>query len=95
MDVAKSLENRCDVPINMWDITEENNPDKYDGVSIFLRKLYNNLIMSNFFLEEEPCKFHNSPHVVTRELIEIRVTVIYGVLLSLQASSSAFDINKL
>ncbi|WMV31040.1 hypothetical protein MTR67_024425 [Solanum verrucosum] len=41
LDEAKSLENGCDVPIGMCDVTEENIPKKYEGGSVCLRKLYN------------------------------------------------------
>ncbi|KAG5607220.1 hypothetical protein H5410_028712 [Solanum commersonii] len=148
LDAAKILENGCDVPADMWDVTEENMPKKYEGGSVFLRKLHNDdfyllciklfnshglsigdeielywdprssslmfkllsqvraswkcyylffsvsfqqflqcLIQSLFLVlrrhsftkkfpskaeEEEACKLNNTPHVVTRKLIEIR-----------------------
>ncbi|KAG5606847.1 hypothetical protein H5410_028339 [Solanum commersonii] len=40
LDVAKSLENRCRVSIDMWDVIEENVPKKYEGGNVCLRKLY-------------------------------------------------------
>ncbi|KAG5607080.1 hypothetical protein H5410_028572 [Solanum commersonii] len=40
LDMAKSLENGGRVCVNMWDVTEENVPKKYEGGSVFLRKLY-------------------------------------------------------
>ncbi|KAG5606680.1 hypothetical protein H5410_028172, partial [Solanum commersonii] len=134
LDAAKSLEDGSDVPFNVWYVTEENIPKKYEVGSVFLRKLHNdnfylsciNLFNSrglsvsdeiglywdprssismfkllsqfilptissmsnqkpllslkktffyNFFpskAEEKACKLNNTPHVVTRELIEIR-----------------------
>ncbi|WMV30600.1 hypothetical protein MTR67_023985 [Solanum verrucosum] len=41
LDAAKSLENRCSVPVDIWDVIEENIPKKYEGGSVCLRKLYN------------------------------------------------------
>jgi len=41
LDEAKSLENGCDVPVGVCDVTEENIPKKYEGGSVCLRKLYN------------------------------------------------------
>jgi len=41
LDAAKSLENRCSVPVDIWDVTEENILKKYEGGSVCLRKLYN------------------------------------------------------
>ena len=41
LDLAKSLENGCDVLVDMWDVTEENIIEKYQGESVFLRKLHN------------------------------------------------------
>ncbi|KAG5607227.1 hypothetical protein H5410_028719 [Solanum commersonii] len=134
-DAAKSLENGFSVPVDMWDVTEENIPKKYEGGSVCLGKLYNddfyllcfkffnrrglsvgdeigiywdprssslmfnyllrfvlsemskslglkttyhslfNTFFYNFFpskSEEDACKLNNTPHVVNRELIEIR-----------------------
>ncbi|KAG5606683.1 hypothetical protein H5410_028175 [Solanum commersonii] len=64
LNAAKSLENGCSVHADMWDITEENIP-----------KNLNKTFFYNFFPlkdEEEACKLNNTPHVVTRELIEMR-----------------------
>ncbi|KAG5607211.1 hypothetical protein H5410_028703 [Solanum commersonii] len=36
-----SLENGCDVHVDVWDVTGENIPKKYEGGSVFLRKLHN------------------------------------------------------
>ncbi|WMV31039.1 hypothetical protein MTR67_024424 [Solanum verrucosum] len=41
LDATKILVNGCDVPVGVWDVTEENNPKKYDHGSVFLRKLHN------------------------------------------------------
>ncbi|XP_049364478.1 uncharacterized protein LOC125829271 [Solanum verrucosum] len=41
LDAAKSLENGYDVPIDVWDLTKEIVPKKYEGESVFLKKLYN------------------------------------------------------
>ncbi|TMW83419.1 hypothetical protein EJD97_001708 [Solanum chilense] len=41
LDATKSLENGCDVHVNVWDVTEENIPKKYEGGSVFLKKLHN------------------------------------------------------
>ncbi|XP_049366621.1 uncharacterized protein LOC125831484 [Solanum verrucosum] len=40
LDMAKILENGGRVCVNVWDVTEENVPKKYEGGSVFLRKLY-------------------------------------------------------
>ncbi|KAG5607219.1 hypothetical protein H5410_028711 [Solanum commersonii] len=40
LDEAKSMVNGCDVPVGVWDVTEENIPKKYDARSVCLRKLY-------------------------------------------------------
>ncbi|XP_055808695.1 uncharacterized protein LOC129877228 [Solanum dulcamara] len=41
LDVAKSLENGYGVAVDVWDVTEEKVPKKYEGGSVCLRKLYN------------------------------------------------------
>ncbi|KAK4716421.1 hypothetical protein R3W88_014759 [Solanum pinnatisectum] len=41
LDAAKSLEDGCDIPVNVWDVREENIPKKYEFGSVFLRKLHN------------------------------------------------------
>lgn len=41
LDMAKSLTNGYEVCVNIWDITEENDPKKYEGESVCFRKLYN------------------------------------------------------
>ncbi|XP_049402084.1 B3 domain-containing protein At1g10455 [Solanum stenotomum] len=41
LDVAKSLENGSKVCVDMWDVTEENIPKKYEGGSVWFRKLFN------------------------------------------------------
>ncbi|KAK4716821.1 hypothetical protein R3W88_015159 [Solanum pinnatisectum] len=46
LDMAKSLTNGNEMCVNMWDITEENDPKKYEGGSICFRKLYNGYSLS-------------------------------------------------
>ncbi|TMX02600.1 hypothetical protein EJD97_020819 [Solanum chilense] len=41
LDVSKSLDNGCRVCVDMWDITEENIPKKYEVGSVWFRKLFN------------------------------------------------------
>ncbi|KAK4718102.1 hypothetical protein R3W88_016440 [Solanum pinnatisectum] len=41
LDVAKSLENGCSVCVDMCNVTEENVPKKYEGGSVWFRKLPN------------------------------------------------------
>lgn len=41
LDVAKSLANGYEVCVDVWDITEENDPQKYEGGTVCFRKLYN------------------------------------------------------
>ncbi|XP_027768105.1 uncharacterized protein LOC107001322 [Solanum pennellii] len=41
LDVAKSLVNGCKFFVDMWDITEENIPKKYEGGSVWFKKLFN------------------------------------------------------
>ncbi|KAM3281802.1 hypothetical protein P3S67_027449 [Capsicum chacoense] len=41
MDVTQSLVNGCGVCVDVWDVTEENDPKKYEGEGVCLRKLYN------------------------------------------------------
>ncbi|XP_055803901.1 B3 domain-containing protein At2g33720-like [Solanum dulcamara] len=41
LDISKSLENGCKVCVDVWDVTEENVPKKYEGGSVCLKKLYN------------------------------------------------------
>ncbi|KAG5606534.1 hypothetical protein H5410_028026 [Solanum commersonii] len=84
LDMGKSVENGYGMPVDVWDVTKENVPKKYEG-----GKLYPSLVslMSdqrplnrmkktffyNFFpskVEEEACKVNNTQHVVTRELME-------------------------
>ncbi|KAG5581179.1 hypothetical protein H5410_051806 [Solanum commersonii] len=36
-----STKNGCDVPVDMWDVTEKNVPKKYEDGSVCLRELYN------------------------------------------------------
>ncbi|WMV30942.1 hypothetical protein MTR67_024327 [Solanum verrucosum] len=38
LDMAKSLENGCDVPVDVWDVTEENVPKKYRDMLIYKLK---------------------------------------------------------
>ncbi|XP_069146023.1 putative B3 domain-containing protein At1g51970 [Solanum lycopersicum] len=40
LGVAKSLENGCKVCVDMWDITEETIPKKYEGGSVWFKKLF-------------------------------------------------------
>ncbi|KAG5606453.1 hypothetical protein H5410_027945 [Solanum commersonii] len=39
--MARSLENRCRICIDMWNLIKENIPKKYEGVNVCLRKQYN------------------------------------------------------
>ncbi|XP_055803110.1 B3 domain-containing protein At2g33720-like [Solanum dulcamara] len=41
LDVAKNLENGCGVHVDVWDVTKENVPKKYEGENVCLKKLYN------------------------------------------------------
>ncbi|PHT81828.1 hypothetical protein T459_14843 [Capsicum annuum] len=41
MGVTQSLVNGYGVCVDVWDVTEENDPKKYEGGSVFFRKLYN------------------------------------------------------
>ncbi|KAK4718104.1 hypothetical protein R3W88_016442 [Solanum pinnatisectum] len=41
LDVAKSLEIDCNVCVDMLDVSEENVPKKYEGGSVWFRKLPN------------------------------------------------------
>ncbi|WMV50924.1 hypothetical protein MTR67_044309 [Solanum verrucosum] len=40
LDMAKTLENSCSVCVDMWDVTEGNVSKKYEGGSVWLRKVY-------------------------------------------------------
>ncbi|WMV30454.1 hypothetical protein MTR67_023839 [Solanum verrucosum] len=39
LDMAKSVENGYGMPVDMWDVTKENVPKKYEGGSVCLRNL--------------------------------------------------------
>ncbi|KAK4716473.1 hypothetical protein R3W88_014811 [Solanum pinnatisectum] len=39
--MAKSVENGYGMPLDVWDVTKENVPKKYEGGSVCLRNLYN------------------------------------------------------
>ncbi|KAK4372781.1 hypothetical protein RND71_008165 [Anisodus tanguticus] len=41
LDETKSLVNGYGICVNVWDITPENDPKKYEGGSVCFRKLYN------------------------------------------------------
>ncbi|TMX05248.1 hypothetical protein EJD97_000105 [Solanum chilense] len=41
LDVGKSLVNGCNVCVDMWDVTEENVPKKYEGGRVWFRILPN------------------------------------------------------
>ncbi|WMV50948.1 hypothetical protein MTR67_044333 [Solanum verrucosum] len=41
LEMAKTLENSCIVCVDMWDVTERNVSKKYEGGSVWLRKVYN------------------------------------------------------
>ncbi|XP_049399863.1 uncharacterized protein LOC125863941 [Solanum stenotomum] len=41
LEMAKTLENGCIVCVDMWDVTERNVSKKYEGGSVWLRKVYN------------------------------------------------------
>ncbi|KAJ8540403.1 hypothetical protein K7X08_030322 [Anisodus acutangulus] len=41
LDEAKSLVNGYGICVNVWDVTEENDPKKYEGGRVCFRKLYN------------------------------------------------------
>ncbi|KAG5581140.1 hypothetical protein H5410_051767 [Solanum commersonii] len=40
LDMAKTLENSCSVCVDIWDVTEGNVSKKYEGGSVWLRKVY-------------------------------------------------------
>ncbi|CAN4113029.1 unnamed protein product [Withania somnifera] len=41
MDITKFLVDGYGVYVAVWDVTQENNPKKYEGENVFLKKLYN------------------------------------------------------
>ena len=58
LDAAKSLENGCDVLVDMWDVTEENIIEKYQGESVFLRKLHNDDFYLSCMILFNNCKLN-------------------------------------
>ncbi|KAH0744368.1 hypothetical protein KY290_032361 [Solanum tuberosum] len=44
LDMAKILVSGCGVRVQLWDVTTDNAPKKYEGESVYLWKLYNDAL---------------------------------------------------